>query len=227
MNRDPPISTANARTRFAPSSSTYAPDKVLASRAQTRRSQLARRVDTLDVRQRRGRVRTRVRRAGGGGAVGEPIDPFDELAIQGDGDLGLRHGRMNYHTREPVTTERFIMASQSVPPSAPAPFGFRLQHVQLAIPRGSEDACRRFYVDILGLVEVPKPPALAVRGGMWLRADDVEIHLGVEDDFRPAKKAHPAFVVANFDAAGNASDRIRHRDSVGRWHPRYTTLSHQ
>jgi catechol 2,3-dioxygenase-like lactoylglutathione lyase family enzyme len=88
------------------------------------------------------------------------------------------------------------MSSQSVPPS----FGFRLEHVQLAIPRGSEDACRQFYVGILGLTEVPKPPALAVRGGMWLRADGVEIHLGVEDDFRPAKKAHPAFVVTNFDA---------------------------
>lgn len=88
------------------------------------------------------------------------------------------------------------MASTSVPSS----FGFCLQHVQLAIPRGSEEACRRFYIGILGLTEVPKPPALAVRGGMWLRAEDVEVHLGVEDDFRPAKKAHPAFIVASFDA---------------------------
>jgi catechol 2,3-dioxygenase-like lactoylglutathione lyase family enzyme len=85
------------------------------------------------------------------------------------------------------------------PPSLPTPFGFRLQHVQLAIPRGSEDACRQFYIGILGLEEVPKPPALAVRGGMWLRAEGVEIHLGAEDDFRPAKKAHPAFIVDDFD----------------------------
>ena len=84
-------------------------------------------------------------------------------------------------------------------PSVPASFGFRLQHVQLAIPRGSEDACRQFYVGILGLTEVPKPPALAVRGGMWLRAEGVEIHLGVDDDFRPAKKAHPAFIVTGFE----------------------------
>ena len=84
-------------------------------------------------------------------------------------------------------------------PSVPASFGFRLQHVQLAIPRGAEEACRQFYIGILGLAEVPKPPALAIRGGMWLRADDVEVHLGVEDDFRPAKKAHPAFVVNDFD----------------------------
>ena len=84
-------------------------------------------------------------------------------------------------------------------PSVPASFGFRLQHVQLAISRGSEDACRRFYIEILGFTEVPKPLALAVRGGMWLRAAGVEIHLGVEDDFRPAKKAHPAFVVTDFE----------------------------
>lgn len=81
-----------------------------------------------------------------------------------------------------------------------SPFGFRLQHVQLAIPKGSEDECRRFYLDVLGLSEVPKPPALAARGGLWLRSDEMEIHLGVEEDFRPAKKAHPAFVVQNFDA---------------------------
>ena len=84
-------------------------------------------------------------------------------------------------------------------PSVPTSFGFRLHHFQLAIPRGSEDACRRFYIDVLGLTEVPKPPALAVRGGMWLRAEGVEIHLGVEEDFRPAKKAHPAFIITDFD----------------------------
>jgi catechol 2,3-dioxygenase-like lactoylglutathione lyase family enzyme len=81
-----------------------------------------------------------------------------------------------------------------------SPFGFRLQHVQLSMPKGAEAACRRFYVDILGLIEIPKPPVLAARGGMWLRADDIEVHLGVEEDFRAAKKAHPAFVVRDFDA---------------------------
>jgi catechol 2,3-dioxygenase-like lactoylglutathione lyase family enzyme len=73
-----------------------------------------------------------------------------------------------------------------------SPFGFRWQHVQLSMPEGHEAACRRFYVDILGLTEVAKPPVLAARGGMWLRADDIEVHLGVEEDFRAAKKAHPA-----------------------------------
>ena len=63
--------------------------------------------------------------------------------------------------------------------------GFGLHHVQLALPPGGEDACRAFYVDALGLTEVPKPPALAARGGLWVRSDDLEIHLGVEQDFRP------------------------------------------
>ncbi len=79
-------------------------------------------------------------------------------------------------------------------------FGFAIQHVQLSIPKGSEDACRRFYLDILGWVEVPKPPVLAARGGLWMRVDNIEVHLGVEEDFRPAKKAHPAFLVIAFDA---------------------------
>jgi len=75
----------------------------------------------------------------------------------------------------------------------------RIDHVQLAIPRGAEDLCRRFYVDLLGMEERPKPPALAGRGGLWLRSGDVELHLGVEDDFRPARKAHPALAVIDLD----------------------------
>ena len=67
-----------------------------------------------------------------------------------------------------------------------------LDHVQLAIPRGGEPVARRFYVDLLGLVEVPKPAEQAGRGGCWFESGDVKLHLGVEDDFRPARKAHPA-----------------------------------
>jgi catechol 2,3-dioxygenase-like lactoylglutathione lyase family enzyme len=67
-----------------------------------------------------------------------------------------------------------------------------IDHVQLAIPRGGEPAARRFYGELLGFVEVPKPPLLAVRGGCWFESGSVKIHLGVEDDFRPARKAHPA-----------------------------------
>src|SRR5437763_1059254 len=79
----------------------------------------------------------------------------------------------------------------------PTEFGLGLHHVQLAVPPGSEDECRRFYVDVLGMTEVAKPPALATRGGLWVRADRLEIHLGVEPDFRPARKAHPGILVGD------------------------------
>lgn len=70
-----------------------------------------------------------------------------------------------------------------------------LHHVQLAMPRGREDDARAFYVGVLGFAERPKPPNLAARGGAWFTAGAAEVHLGVEDDFRPAKKAHPALLV--------------------------------
>lgn len=72
-----------------------------------------------------------------------------------------------------------------------------LDHVQLAMPVGAEDAGRAFYVGLLGLAELPKPPALATRGGFWVRAGAIDVHLGVEADFRAAKKAHPCFLVAD------------------------------
>ena len=68
------------------------------------------------------------------------------------------------------------------------------------LPRGGEAACREFYVEVLGLTEVLKPPVLAARGGLWVRADNLEIHLGVEEDFRPQKKAHPGILVGDIDA---------------------------
>src|SRR5437870_11835650 len=64
------------------------------------------------------------------------------------------------------------------------------------MPQGEEDAARRFYRDTLGLPEVPKPPHLAERGGVWFERGDLKIHLGVEKDFSPAKKAHPALLVS-------------------------------
>jgi catechol 2,3-dioxygenase-like lactoylglutathione lyase family enzyme len=84
-------------------------------------------------------------------------------------------------------------------PRAVTSLGYALQHIQLAIPPGTEDACRSFYVGLLGLHEVRKPPILAVRGGLWLRGDILELHLGVEQDFRPAKKAHPGILVSRID----------------------------
>ena len=70
-----------------------------------------------------------------------------------------------------------------------------IHHVLLACPPGSEDASRAFYAGVLGLAEIDKPPALAQRGGCWFRGQDIELHLGVEADFRPARKAHPGLQV--------------------------------
>jgi catechol 2,3-dioxygenase-like lactoylglutathione lyase family enzyme len=75
----------------------------------------------------------------------------------------------------------------------------RLHHVQLAIPPGGEEVAREFYRDALGMRELEKPSALQARGGCWFRAGDVEVHLGVEEDFTPAKKAHPGVLVADLD----------------------------
>jgi catechol 2,3-dioxygenase-like lactoylglutathione lyase family enzyme len=74
-----------------------------------------------------------------------------------------------------------------------------LDHVQLAMPPGEEARARQFYNGILGIPELPKPPHLAKRGGVWFERGDLKVHLGVEKDFRPAKKAHPAFLVENLD----------------------------
>ncbi len=76
----------------------------------------------------------------------------------------------------------------------------RLHHVQLAMPAGEEDRARGFYVGVLGMTEIDKPPVLAARGGAWFRAGGVELHLGVEADFRPARKAHPGILVTDLDA---------------------------
>lgn len=75
-----------------------------------------------------------------------------------------------------------------------------LDHVQLAMPRGQESQARAFYERILGIPETPKPPELAKRGGAWFENERVKIHLGVEDDFRPARKAHPALLVNDLAA---------------------------
>ena len=71
----------------------------------------------------------------------------------------------------------------------------RLDHVQLAMPPGREAEAVAFYAGLLGIPEVPKPPHLAVRGGCWFEHAEVKVHLGVDPDFRPATKAHPALEV--------------------------------
>ncbi len=83
-----------------------------------------------------------------------------------------------------------------------------IDHVQLAMPVGAEDTARGFYVDVLGLAEVPKPPVMAARGGCWFEAGAVRLHLGAEADFRPARRAHPALLIrdlAQFVAARGLS----------------------
>jgi catechol 2,3-dioxygenase-like lactoylglutathione lyase family enzyme len=70
-----------------------------------------------------------------------------------------------------------------------------VDHVQLAMPAGREDEARAFYAGLLGLPEKPKPAELAKRGGAWFESARVKIHLGVENDFRPARKAHPGLLV--------------------------------
>jgi catechol 2,3-dioxygenase-like lactoylglutathione lyase family enzyme len=73
----------------------------------------------------------------------------------------------------------------------------RIDHVQLAMPVGGEDLARAFYAGALGIQEVRKPAHLAKRGGCWFEREDLKIHLGVEADFRPARKAHVALLVAD------------------------------
>jgi catechol 2,3-dioxygenase-like lactoylglutathione lyase family enzyme len=74
-----------------------------------------------------------------------------------------------------------------------------IDHVQVAAPAGCETEARAFYGDVLGLEELPKPEALAARGGCWFAAGDQELHVGVEEPFTPARKAHPSFVVIDLD----------------------------
>jgi len=92
-------------------------------------------------------------------------------------------------------------------PSAVAVLG--VDHVQLAAPRGCEEAARRFFGDLLGMEELLKPEPIRGRGGVWFRAGAQELHIGVEDPFAPARKAHPGLVVDDLDAV-----RARFRSSA-------------
>lgn len=74
-----------------------------------------------------------------------------------------------------------------------------IDHVQVGAPIGCEREARQFYGEVLGLEEIPKPKELKKRGGCWFRCGDQEIHIGVEEAFLPAKKAHPAFFVQRID----------------------------
>jgi catechol 2,3-dioxygenase-like lactoylglutathione lyase family enzyme len=80
-----------------------------------------------------------------------------------------------------------------------------LHHVQLAFPPGGQDRCREFWGGLLGLTEVEQPAVLVPLGGCWFRGDALEVHLGLEQDFRPAAKAHPAMLV---DGLRALADRL-------------------
>lgn len=75
----------------------------------------------------------------------------------------------------------------------------RIDHIQIAAPEGCEPAAREFYGSLLGMKEIEKPPLLRARGGCWFECGDRQLHIGVERNFAPAKKAHPAFAVADLD----------------------------
>lgn len=83
--------------------------------------------------------------------------------------------------------------------SIPSAMISRIDHIQLAAPRGCESAAREFYGSIVGLREIQKPATLRARGGCWFQCGHQQLHIGVESDFCPAKKAHPAFAVSDLD----------------------------
>jgi catechol 2,3-dioxygenase-like lactoylglutathione lyase family enzyme len=83
-----------------------------------------------------------------------------------------------------------------------------IDHVQIAAPRGCEGEARAFYGRLLGMAEIPKPEEIRGRGGCWFDAGGQELHIGVEDPFAPARKAHPGLVVSDLDAV-----RVRFRDA--------------
>jgi catechol 2,3-dioxygenase-like lactoylglutathione lyase family enzyme len=85
-----------------------------------------------------------------------------------------------------------------------------LDHVQLAMPAGREAEARAFYTGLLGIPEMQKPPNLAKRGGCWFERGALKVHLGVEADFRPARKAHPAFLVDDLAGLSAALTKAGH-----------------
>lgn len=94
-----------------------------------------------------------------------------------------------------------------------------LDHVQLAMPPNQEDRAREFYGSLLGLMEVSKPEQLASRGGCWFQSGRVAVHLGVQQDFVPAKKAHPAFIVSDLDALRERLANAGYEVIVDTWVP--------
>jgi catechol 2,3-dioxygenase-like lactoylglutathione lyase family enzyme len=94
--------------------------------------------------------------------------------------------------------------------TSPKSFRFDgIDHVQLAAPPGCEAEARRFFGDLLGLEELPKPAALAVRGGLWFQCGAQQVHIGIEQEFRAAKKAHPALRLADEESLEELKARLQ------------------
>jgi catechol 2,3-dioxygenase-like lactoylglutathione lyase family enzyme len=99
-----------------------------------------------------------------------------------------------------------------------------LDHVQIAAPRGCEADARRFYGDLLGMREIPKPEALRARGGVWFTCGDGrELHVGVEDPFSPARKAHPCLIAEDAGALAERLDDVAWDENIPGTRRFYTT----
>jgi ribosomal protein S18 acetylase RimI-like enzyme len=92
-----------------------------------------------------------------------------------------------------------------------------VDHVQVAAPPGCEAAARAFYGELLGMEEVPKPEALRPRGGVWFRAGDQELHVGVEEPFVPARKAHPGLALSGAGELGALAERLSAAGHAVEW----------
>jgi catechol 2,3-dioxygenase-like lactoylglutathione lyase family enzyme/GNAT superfamily N-acetyltransferase len=121
---------------------------------------------------------------------------YEQLGFKQEGTYrnGFRHADGTFHNLIP-----YGMLDSDRRASSGSPFQ-RIDHIQLAMPAGEEERARGFYAGALGLEEVRKPDDLAKRGGAWFRSNDVVVHLGVDPEFRPATKAHPAFRCSNYQS---------------------------
>lgn len=160
----------------------------------------------------------------------ESADDAHELVSGRDREPGgrdvrctqLDDDRLSTHI-ETVASRRHAADARSMTETAPldysspavaGDFGYGFHHLQLCLPPDEESAAREFYVGILGMVEVRKPPVLAARGGLWVRADDIEIHLGAEKGFQAPVKAHPGISVRHLDAL---DEHLRGRGVTTTW----------
>ena len=128
------------------------------------------------------------------------LGPRDAEAFLREYGAALRD---SYPTRTSGTLlpyRRVFAVGQKASDHPARPVVAALDHAQLAMPPAREDEARIFYAELLGLVEVPKPPVLAARGGCWFRGVDTEVHLGVDPDFRPSTKVHVGLRVVGLDA---------------------------